>query len=194
MCFEYKTLSGKDGRECPGGYFELYRDTFFGVVDVNGDLPPDALTALLKWANDNEDLGSFLTEPQEQLIELAAFGLVLLDRIAMLGWGRLDFERCFVLHEQLFECFDYVSDATRKVDRARRAAAARYKVNTEARRFVADEWNTHARDYDFNKSEFARHYVGLVRNKFTAGNGDPFVVTEKTIREAWLTFTPPART
>lgn len=71
-----------------------------------------------------------------------------------------------------------------------RAVAARYSPNRAAREFVQNEWAAHKNAYDGNKSAFARNYVAIVANKFTDSKGDPLKVTEKTIREVWLSDTP----
>lgn len=60
-----------------------------------------------------------------------------------------------------------------------------------AKVFVQDEWRAFRAEYR-SKSEFARHYAPRVRNEFVDGKGDPLRVTEKTIREVWLSDNPPA--
>lgn len=190
MFGEYRTLSGISGFECPGGYFELYRNLFFSVLDSLGEMSREDLARHLKEVHQWDSVGDFLEEPETQLIDLCAFGLVLLDRMALTGWGRFDYERCFFLHEQLFECFEYAHDEKKKVSRARKSAAAKYKVNAEVRAYVLSEWSRHWQAYEGNKSEFARHYSVLVRQRFIDRSGAPFVVTEKTIREVWLKDTP----
>jgi hypothetical protein len=96
------------------------------------------------------------------------------------------------MHEQMFECFEYVQDSLKRSRSARENAMSRHQLNNEVKKFVLDEWKVHASDYDHNKSEFARHYVSLILQKFSDKKGDPFRVTEKTIREAWLSDTPSA--
>ena len=70
--------------------------------------------------------------------------------------------------------------ATRSSERARSGAVKRSNGFSPARNFVAEEWTRHREQYAGNKSEFARIYVRRVLNEFGTR------VTEKTIREAWL--------
>lgn len=68
-----------------------------------------------------------------------------------------------------------------KVENARANAHRRHAKSEEAKLFVQREWEQHQRDYRGNKSEFARHYARRVMNEHAVS------VTEKTIRERWLT-------
>jgi hypothetical protein len=188
---EGQTISGINGHACPN-LFEMYRDNFLDMLEANGYETDESLAKILEAQNDYQYVGDFLAEPLDQLCELAAFGLILQDRIALTGWGQFDFERCYFLHEQMFECFEYVMDSRKRSRNARENAALRHQLNSVVRKFVLDEWTIYANSYDRNKSEFARHYVGLIRQKFEDKNGDPFRVTEKTIREVWLSDTPTA--
>src|SRR5690606_31251909 len=79
----YETLSGIDGAECPGGYFELYRNLFFEVLDTHGEMSQEVLANNLSSMNQWDYVGEFLEEPNAQIIELCAFGLILLDRMAL---------------------------------------------------------------------------------------------------------------
>jgi hypothetical protein len=74
--------------------------------------------------------------------------------------------------------------ATRSSERARSGAVKRSNGFSPARNFVAEEWTRHREQYAGNKSEFARIYVRRVLNEFGTR------VTEKTIREAWLSHNP----
>ena len=71
-------------------------------------------------------------------------------------------------------------------DRASSGGKAKYEKHNQAREFVVREWSEHRIAYGGNKSEFARHYVRRVLNEFGLN------ITEKTVREVWLTDTPPA--
>lgn len=70
---------------------------------------------------------------------------------------------------------------------ASKAARALHAPNNEAKEFIRSEWEKHAAGYDFNKSEFARHYVKRLINERGVE------VTEKQLREVWLKNTPSAR-
>ena len=77
-------------------------------------------------------------------------------------------------------------------DQARRGALAKDKKASEVRRFVKSEWQLYKAQYNSNKSAFARDYAARLRNEFTDPKGEPFKITEKTIREVWLRNTPDA--
>jgi hypothetical protein len=71
-------------------------------------------------------------------------------------------------------------------NRAKHAAEKRHSSMRMAKLFVQAEWDEKGEAYKRDKSDFARTYVGLVRDKFMDSKGDPLRVTEKTIREVWL--------
>lgn len=124
---EYQTISGLEVSSGMSGFFELYRDAFLDALADDGIGTDDALVVILERQADYQYVGEFLTEPKEQVRDLAAFGLILFDRMARLGQGPCDPETYFVMHEQLFECYEYVTRGTSAVLRAenvRRARAA----------------------------------------------------------------------
>jgi len=83
-----------------------------------------------------------------------------------------------------------IEDDSRK--RKSEWAKLRHHQTNAARAFVRNEWSLHKDAYNGNKSEFSRTYVSIVANRFKTRNGDPLKVTEKTIRESWLSDTPSA--
>lgn len=80
----------------------------------------------------------------------------------------------------LLEIFSH-NDASAK-------ALIRHAPNRKAREFVVAEWLMHRDAYGGNKSEFSRHYVARVWNELQVK------ITEKQIREVWLSDTPRAST
>jgi len=76
-------------------------------------------------------------------------------------------------------------------ERAKYAAEKRHSSMRTAKLFVQSEWHEKAEAYKRNKSDFARTYVALIRDRFRDTKGDPLRVTEKTIRDVWLS---PSRT
>ncbi len=72
------------------------------------------------------------------------------------------------------------------VTRARINAAKSHTKGNKARDFVRTEWAMHKQAYQNNKTAFARDYSRRVKNEMETD------VTEKTIREVWLTDTLPA--
>lgn len=71
-------------------------------------------------------------------------------------------------------------------ERARKAALARHEHLKPVIQFIRAEWDKHCEAYNLNKTDFARTYVGLIRDKFKDRRGDPLKVTIKTITEVWL--------
>ena len=169
-------------------YIEMYHFVFMDKLAKLGFTTEHHLERLLGTVIDIEHVGDVLPD----LASTCIFGLVLLDRIAETGWGKHDFARCFYLHEQMFECFEQVIDSAKAQKKAREAAMLRVEKFNMARAWVQDEWTVKKQDYKGNKSDFARTYVSLVRAQFTDKKGDPLSVTEKTIREVWLSDTLPA--
>ena len=70
--------------------------------------------------------------------------------------------------------------------RAKEIAQRRWGANSNARKYTQDEWLKNRVGYKNNKSDFARTYSQLVLNQFGV------TVTDKTIREVWLSDTPDA--
>ena len=183
------TLSGHP-TELEGAchYIEMYHFVFLDKLKALGFTEEHHLERLLATVIDVKHVGDVI----DDMASACIFGLVLLDRIAETGWGKYDFARCFYLHEQMFECFEQVIDSAKAQRKAREAALQRAKKTNEAKAWVRDEWALKKLNYKGNKSDFARTYVSLVRVQFTDNQGDPLSVTEKTIREVWLSDTPPA--
>ena len=182
------TLSGHSTElEGASQYIEMYYFTFLDKLGKLGFTEEHHLEKLLGTVIDVVHVGDVL----DDMASTCIFGLVLLDRIAETGWGKYDFARCFYLHEQMFECFEQVIDSAKAQKKAREAAMQRAEKTNQAKAWVRKEWALKKPDYKGNKSDFARTYVSLVRAQFTDNKGDPLCVTEKTIREVWLSDTPP---
>lgn len=77
-------------------------------------------------------------------------------------------------------------------EQAKRGGLAKHSMLKMAREFVKSEWAQNRDVYKGNKSEFARIYAKRVRNEFVDSKGEPLGITEKTIREVWLSDTPSA--
>lgn len=75
---------------------------------------------------------------------------------------------------------------------ARLNALKKNQKTNEAREFTRKKWMAEKDDYHGNKSAFARDYVGIISNQFNDTKGDPLHVTQKTIRDVWLSDTPSA--
>lgn len=188
----YLTLSGATVLDSASSYYEMYTYTFMDTLETLGFISDEALEGLLAEVIDVVHVGDVTGYDPPDLPLTCAMGLVLLDRIAQTGWGRLDFENCFYFHEQMFECFEVVLDSQKRRKQARAAAATKAKRSNEARQWTYSEWVSKKADYGNNKSDFARTYTVLVREKFLDNKNDPLRVTEKTIREVWLSDPPAA--
>lgn len=73
--------------------------------------------------------------------------------------------------------------------RATKIVEGRWGKNStyaKAKTYIQSEWKAHCEEYKNNKSDFARTYSKLVLNQFGVK------VTDKTIREVWLSDTPDA--
>jgi hypothetical protein len=91
---------------------------------------------------------------------------------------------------------DFVAIRARADERrqsSQKALIAKYEPHRSAEKFVRDEWSLHKAAYDYNKSEFARAYVPRVKNEFVDKKGDPLTITEKQMKEVWLSDTPRTR-
>ncbi|WP_454903342.1 hypothetical protein [Variovorax gossypii] len=158
----------------------MYSDTFLEGLKKAGISTALQLAQVLTRMDECTSVGDFLDQPVDQGVELAGFGLLLLDRMAGIRWGKDDPTACFWLHEQLFECFEYIRDSTKRRDSAKKAVAARHASTRPAKQFVTAEWQEHRSEYANNKSAFARDYVRRIKNEFD------LKVTEKQLREVWL--------
>lgn len=74
---------------------------------------------------------------------------------------------------------------------ARLNAYKKNRPKNMARDFVRARWLNEQYEYK-SKADFARNYVAIVRNEFTDQKGDPLEITEKTIKEVWLSDNPAA--
>lgn len=72
---------------------------------------------------------------------------------------------------------------------ASHAAKVKYAVNNAARYFVQKKWEEERTQYKNNKSDFARTYVKIVAQEFLDSNQDPLRITERTLKEDWLSDT-----
>lgn len=76
---------------------------------------------------------------------------------------------------------------------SKKALAVKNAPNTIAKKYIIDEWALHKNEYDLNKTAFCRTYVILLRNNFTNAKGEPFIISEKTMNEVWLSDSPVTR-
>jgi len=183
--YDYRTISGLSGDGDCSDWFEMYNTIFIEDLAKRGYSSDAEIALILAEVIGYPYVGDALDHPKPAGV--AAFGLVLLDRIAATEWGRKDGTQCFHLHEHMYECFERVLHGKRRSDEARRAVSVKHEKSRAAKAFVALEWVRCCAAYDGNKSAFARDYVRRVKNEFG------FTITEKQMREIWLTNTPATR-
>ena len=187
---DYKTASGADIPDNFGIYYEMYRDVFCDAIDVELLLGCEfSYPRLLTNASRAEymfDLLELVEGLPNQMAHIAAFGLVLFDRMVRARYGSTDAGILFDMHETLFECFELVREVEHGSNYARTLANRRHEPGRRAKAFVCAEWIKHKDAYNGNKSEFSRAYVGRVRNEFVVD------ITEKQMREVWLKDNPVA--
>lgn len=75
---------------------------------------------------------------------------------------------------------------------AQRGGIAKNAKHADAKKFVLEEWSKHQAAYKGNKSAFSRDYAARVRREFTDRFGVAIHISEKQIREVWLSNTPAA--
>jgi hypothetical protein len=133
-----------------------------------------------------EDLGTHEDGPVAARLVSAANDAI--DAALALGFARELAAEAVTRAEAAEDLAESIEERQRRFneERARKAAMARHGHLKPAIQFVRTEWEEHREAYDFNKTDFARTYVELVRNKFRDRRGDPVKVTIKTITEVWL--------
>ena len=128
LCHNYKTVSGLD----PGDYstwYEVYRDVFCDKLKALGCTTDEDYSYVLTRMNKCSGVGDFLADPPQQLIELAAFGLISFDRIVRAIASNASHEKVVQIHEDLAECCMYVLEDVGLKMRARAGAKARHTEN-----------------------------------------------------------------
>lgn len=183
---EYRSISGLKIEPEWDGWFEAYRDVFCEKLDSLGFTNEADFVALLVRMDEYNSVGEFLFDEDQQQAEMAAFGLVVFDRILRAEAANVSHSDVFSMHDALVECYGFEVRSCYRKNLSLRAADKRYKPNRKAQEFVRSEWSKHRDAYKGNKSDFARTYITLVRNEFSVE------VTEKQLREVWLSDTPAA--
>lgn len=164
---------------CP--YMEIYRDAFITFLAKDNEELKNIESKNFSFFDSIAQLdrvGNFAGF-DTPIKYYAAFGLVLLYRLIE-QWEHLNKDDLFYIHEQLFECFQYVSENNLKSTQAKQAANARYVKSRKLRMWVIAEWEKNKEGYTGNKSAFARDYVKRLKNEHD------FNITERQLRESWL--------
>lgn len=115
------TISGLD----PGGnfyaWYDMYTDEFCKQLTSLECTSDEDYSVILTRMNEFSHVGEFLCDEKTQLAELAAFGLILFERIIQAIADKDSHEAVFDMHEGLAECLAYVMEGAGIRSRARAA-------------------------------------------------------------------------
>jgi hypothetical protein len=189
LWLNYKTVSGLPVKgEGLGSWYEMYLNVFCDELDAMRVTTDADYAALFGQMIQYKYVGDFLTDENLQRSELAAFGLIVFDRLYQMEKDippiPSDFGKISFAFQQMFECYEYISLRNARSNLAKKGAMARHREMSRARKFVVDQWTLVGKEYQLNKSAFARDYSRRVKNEHGVD------VTDKTIREVWLSGTP----
>jgi hypothetical protein len=141
-----KSISGFSIYELSDLPIEAYRDTFLEVLD--GD--PRRAVVLLEQMQMLDSVGDFIGGSANQQFELAAFGLILMDRLIQNKVDRKDGWESMFLYEQMMECQELIrlpSPETVRRDIIERAARERHKENHAMKRQAIEYYEAHRLEY-----------------------------------------------
>jgi hypothetical protein len=188
---------------------ELMDTDQYYVMGFNVILPPHELYAVLALLT--IEGAARLTRVNEKRTEHGSWihpGPFPWDKDSIILAGNLIIEAmaiiCWAERSVATEKLSEMRDEQKKniVEQARldeRKSASKHAINTKnaphrrAEEFVREEWSKNKAEYNNNKASFARDFVPIVANKFKNNKGDPLKITEKQMREVWLSDTPPTR-
>ncbi len=155
-----KTVSGADLGEQYFAWDDLYQGTFYRKLISLGYDSGLMFLKLFERMNAYEFSGEFVDKPASQLQDISMFGLILFDRIVRAEAEKMSFEDVFDLHEDLSLCLDYVMDAQKTSDRARRNVLLKLRADPKQadKAIVRECWNTWRQNPDDykGKADFAR--------------------------------------
>jgi hypothetical protein len=101
---ELKTVSGLKVVDPYIGWFEIYCVDFAQVLEQHGYTSDFAWASLLEEMDRFDSFGEAVNSPTNEDLEMAAFGLILFDRILRAESNGTDYEDLFVMHEELHVC------------------------------------------------------------------------------------------
>lgn len=172
--YALKTVSGAEDSL---GFFEIYRDVFCEYLEAQGCKSDESYSSLLSSVNGYEGVGDFMCSEMDvsQKMELAAFGLVLYDRLLRAAENRASYVDFFLISSDLSECVESVSVGFSIRERAHSAALARHaKDPKQADKLLVrecwDDWQKVPARYH-GKAAFARD----MRDKFPNLKSQPVI-------------------
>lgn len=151
------TISGMEDRL---GWHEGYRDDFCDVLTAHGCTTPENYATLLSEMSDYSDVGDFLMSQHNQQAEMAAFGLILYERLNNAEVSKLSYKEFFDMTQGLFECHVYVTKGRARSEMALYGAHARLANDPKQKdkktvRECWDSWQKDPSRYP-SKAAFAR--------------------------------------
>ena len=143
-----------------GNYHEGYRDDFCDMLTRQGYLTDADYSFILSQMDEYSDVGDFRAGGDiDQLAEVAAFGLILFERLVQAETDKVSYEDYFWLHEQLCECAHHIAASQNRERVARRAAIAKLANDPKQKEKVLvrecwDAWKNRPDSYK-GKAAFA---------------------------------------
>lgn len=107
LCVDYRSISGLEIEPEWAVWFELYRDAFVAELESQGFTSDSDFARLLSDMDEYNDVGSFLGDPDEQRADMAAYGLIVFDRILRAEAAKVDHFSVFCMHQELMECYGF---------------------------------------------------------------------------------------
>lgn len=127
--------------------------------------------------------------------DIVRAGSLIIEAMEMVCWAERD-----VANETLAKAREdekaTIAARARENERdasSKKALDAKHGPARAAKKWVQDEWAKYRSEYGENKSAFARSYVTLVAHKFNNSKGEPLIVTERQMKETWLSDALPTR-
>lgn len=179
LCKEYKSIRGMAIDPEWWIWFELYRDAFVTRLDKLGITDEGDFVTLLQNMDQYENVGSFLCDVELQQAELAAFGLIVFDRIMRAEKAGVNHAEVFAMHQDLIECYTPEIVDLYKSVQAQKSARVGHEKNMPPKAWVVTSWVSRT-DRRQSKAAFARQYATLVKKKFD------LIVNPDTIARYWL--------
>ncbi len=118
------TIGGLDPGNDFIGVYEIYRHPFCDQLELLGYKSDNDYSIILSQMNECQDVGDFLCDEKTQLAEIAAFGLILFERIIQAIKANANHIAVFYMHEALAECLAFVLEDSGIRRRARASAKA----------------------------------------------------------------------
>lgn len=130
------------------GWEDMYAGQAAMTLKKFGVTTDAEINALIRIMMSFKDVGEFLlTDYKSQLPEIAAFSLVLFDRIVGAEKYGFTFEEVFVMHEGLQECYGYLIEGEERQYLARKAANIRHAENRSMKESVLRWCDAHLNDF-----------------------------------------------